>query len=298
LVADTTITDEMKRHTLLVSVKAKHRNFEIARFLKVATSFVCKVRKGLLNENNGDEPTTRKRKGTVNALLTHSEHLNLCEKCTAWHDGRKSWEARLVYVGKNNSRESFIACKTTLNQIEAPRRTGVSFVFLRPKKLPQGFKKSIEEMISGYVRPTPLKFQLPRTRTKFPATVTAFGVVSSEAGALNADADAYVETLQTIVVKAALDRQRSQCKTPFPLPPPPPFQDWMAENFHHHVAPYLWPPPNYSPDLNPFHYYVWGGVGWGVIEKEVNRHPKTPNSSSLMEAIARAVEGMDQDHLI
>ncbi|KAM3171004.1 hypothetical protein ACTXT7_017476 [Hymenolepis weldensis] len=43
----------MKRHAVIVSIKAKHRNFEIARFLKVARSFLWKVRKELLNENNG-----------------------------------------------------------------------------------------------------------------------------------------------------------------------------------------------------------------------------------------------------
>ncbi|VUZ40962.1 unnamed protein product [Hymenolepis diminuta] len=55
----------MKRHpvTAIVSIKAEHRNFEIARSLKVVTPLVCKVRKGLLNENNGGElATTRKRK--------------------------------------------------------------------------------------------------------------------------------------------------------------------------------------------------------------------------------------------
>ncbi|VUZ42438.1 unnamed protein product, partial [Hymenolepis diminuta] len=43
-------------------VKTKHRNLEIIRFLKVATSFVCKVGKEL-NGNNGDELVAmRKRK--------------------------------------------------------------------------------------------------------------------------------------------------------------------------------------------------------------------------------------------
>ncbi|KAM3185975.1 hypothetical protein ACTXT7_005275 [Hymenolepis weldensis] len=64
LMAYTTITNDMKKHavTQIVSIKAKQSNLEIARFLKVATSFVCKVRKEL-NENNGDElATTSKRK--------------------------------------------------------------------------------------------------------------------------------------------------------------------------------------------------------------------------------------------
>ncbi|VUZ52516.1 unnamed protein product [Hymenolepis diminuta] len=61
--ADTTVTNEMKRHAAMVSLKAKRSNLEIARFLQVARSFVCKVRKELPNENSGDElATTRRRK--------------------------------------------------------------------------------------------------------------------------------------------------------------------------------------------------------------------------------------------
>ncbi|KAM3179340.1 hypothetical protein ACTXT7_000741 [Hymenolepis weldensis] len=62
-IADNVITNEMKRHTVIVSVKVKHRNLEMARFLKVAKSFVCKVRKELLNESNRNESAaTGKRK--------------------------------------------------------------------------------------------------------------------------------------------------------------------------------------------------------------------------------------------
>ncbi|KAM3178891.1 hypothetical protein ACTXT7_001638 [Hymenolepis weldensis] len=53
LIADLTKTNEMRRHAVIVSRKAKHSNLAITRFLKVATSFVCKVKKELLNENNG-----------------------------------------------------------------------------------------------------------------------------------------------------------------------------------------------------------------------------------------------------
>ena len=41
------ITSKMKRHAVIVSIKAKHIDFKIARFLKLARSFVCKVRKEL-----------------------------------------------------------------------------------------------------------------------------------------------------------------------------------------------------------------------------------------------------------
>ncbi|KAM3182410.1 hypothetical protein ACTXT7_012436 [Hymenolepis weldensis] len=62
-------------------------------------------------------------------------------------------------------------------------------------------------------------------------------------------------------------------------------QDWISENLHH-VTPNLWPPPN-SPDLYPLDYNVWG-----VIGKEVNEHNHNTKFSSLMEAIARAMEDL------
>ncbi|VUZ43255.1 unnamed protein product [Hymenolepis diminuta] len=51
----------MKRHAIIVPLKAKRRNLDIARFLKVATSYLCKARKELLNENNGDEVAIKRK---------------------------------------------------------------------------------------------------------------------------------------------------------------------------------------------------------------------------------------------
>ncbi|VUZ42414.1 unnamed protein product, partial [Hymenolepis diminuta] len=70
-----------ERHAVIVSIKAKHSNLVIAKSLIVPDSSVCKVRKELLNENNGARATMGSRgrdKGIVNApLLTHSQHLSL-----------------------------------------------------------------------------------------------------------------------------------------------------------------------------------------------------------------------------
>lgn len=78
LMTDTTITHEMERHPVIVFIKVKHDNLETGRFLKVSRPVVCKVRKNLLNENNGNESAVKgKRKCIVNALLTHSQHLSL-----------------------------------------------------------------------------------------------------------------------------------------------------------------------------------------------------------------------------
>ena len=61
MMAGNNITNEMKRHAVIVSIKAEHSDLKIPRFLKIARSFVCKVRKEL-KENNGDELAMSKRK--------------------------------------------------------------------------------------------------------------------------------------------------------------------------------------------------------------------------------------------
>ncbi|KAM3172859.1 hypothetical protein ACTXT7_013678 [Hymenolepis weldensis] len=76
LIPDTTITNEVNRYAVIVSIKAEHSYLKIARFLKVATSFLCTVRKELLNDNNADE-----------LAATHSLHsLSTPEFVTRVHD--------------------------------------------------------------------------------------------------------------------------------------------------------------------------------------------------------------------
>ncbi|KAM3171948.1 hypothetical protein ACTXT7_015552 [Hymenolepis weldensis] len=58
----TIITNEMKRHVVIVSIKAKNRNLEIARFLKVSTSYICKVREELDENHEGELAVMRRRK--------------------------------------------------------------------------------------------------------------------------------------------------------------------------------------------------------------------------------------------
>ena len=41
------LTNELKRHAVIVALKANHGGLEIARFLKVARSFVHKIREEL-----------------------------------------------------------------------------------------------------------------------------------------------------------------------------------------------------------------------------------------------------------
>ncbi|VUZ57431.1 unnamed protein product [Hymenolepis diminuta] len=59
---DITIGNKMERHAEIMSTKAKRSNLKIARFLEVAKSYDCRVRREL-NEKHGNElAITRKRK--------------------------------------------------------------------------------------------------------------------------------------------------------------------------------------------------------------------------------------------
>ncbi|KAM3186058.1 hypothetical protein ACTXT7_005155 [Hymenolepis weldensis] len=93
----------------------------------------------------------------------------------------------------------------------------------------------------------------------------------------DAGADAYLENLQTIVVKRPWIDSVVNGGRPYVSQPDSASshkalktQEWMSENFHHHR---------------------------GVVEKVVHKHLHNTNSS-LMEAIARAIEDINKDHLI
>ena len=57
------LTNEMKRHAVIVALKADHGDLEIEHFLRVARSFVHKICKELEKENdNGMSISKHKKK--------------------------------------------------------------------------------------------------------------------------------------------------------------------------------------------------------------------------------------------
>ena len=58
---DYKVTQEMKRHAVIVAIRAKHIDLEISNFLNCARSFVHKVRSEL-ETSNGDIESAAKRK--------------------------------------------------------------------------------------------------------------------------------------------------------------------------------------------------------------------------------------------
>ncbi|KAM3185089.1 hypothetical protein ACTXT7_007091 [Hymenolepis weldensis] len=148
-------------------------------------------------------------------------------------------------------------------------------------------------MIGGHVRADPT--EVPTVmHMKFPATVIVFGIVIREGDIItphffpqglkvSADADAYLETLQTIVVKPPwIDSVANGGRPPMssskiclhPIKLTKPRIGWMAENFHYHVTTNFLQPPNYSLNLNPLDYCVWAGA-W--LKRKLISIPITPN---------------------
>ena len=57
-----TLTNEIKRHAVIVALKANHGDLEIAHFLRVARSFVHKIHKELEKENNNVMSVSKHKK--------------------------------------------------------------------------------------------------------------------------------------------------------------------------------------------------------------------------------------------
>ena len=66
---DSTLTNEIKRHSVIVALKADHGDLEITRFLRVARLFVHKLRKELKKKENDNLMSVSKHKKIFHAFL-------------------------------------------------------------------------------------------------------------------------------------------------------------------------------------------------------------------------------------
>ncbi|KAM3177970.1 hypothetical protein ACTXT7_003508 [Hymenolepis weldensis] len=128
-------------------------------------------------------------------------------------------------MSTKNSRESFDACKRALKQIEALTR----------------MKNSIQEMKRGYGRADPAKVPTVAL-TKFAPKVVVIeraahhdSPIFPQGRRVNTDADAYVEILQTIIVKLWIDSVANGVRPPYvfqqdsaPSHKAVKTQDWMG----------------------------------------------------------------------
>ena len=322
------LTQEMKRHAVIVSLKAGHKDLEIARFLKVARSFVYKVRKELEAQDGKVSPVAKRKKHSrCTGSIRTPKFIQQVQKdiddnprrsmrCIAKEhrvsegtirnvvhkDIRyKSYVLRKGHFMSEKVKENrLIRSKRLLNKIKNPAEKDVIWFFSDEKNFDQDQK--VNRRNDRWLCSDPS--EVPRVmHTKFPATVMVLGVVSNEGHVmpphffpqgLRVNSTAYIEVLKT-VVKPWIDTVCNGRPYVFQQDSAPSHkaqttQEWMADNFHDHITPNIWPPS--SPDLNPLDYYVWS-----IVEKEVNEHPHN-TKESLKDSIVRVMSNMNTDHLI
>lgn len=326
--ADSQLTQEMKRHAVIVALHAQHSDVEIARFLKVARSFVHKVRKELEASAGQVSPVAKRKKHSQRSdrvrtpqfvqqvqdmIDAHPEtsirgiarDLQVSEgtiRTVVHEDIRYQSYVRRKgqFMSAKTQEQRLLRAKRLLNKLKHPEEPGLLWFFSDEKNFDQDQK--VNRRNDRWLCADPSG--VPRVmHTKFPATVMVLGVVSSEGHVmpphffpqgLRVNAAAYIEVLET-VVKPWIDSVRNARPYVFQQDSAPAHkarttQDWMATHLHDHITPNLWPPN--SPDLNPLDYYTWG-----IVEREANRHPHT-TIGSVKAAISRVMSDIPQDHVI
>ena len=325
--ADINITQEMKRHAVIVAIMAEHSDLQIAQFLKVARSFVFKVLKELKDKNGQISPVAKRKKhqqrsdsirtpefvqrvqniideSPQKSMRSIAKDLNVSEatiRRTCHEDLRyKSYVMkRGQFISETTKENRLVRSKRLVSKLKHPAEQDILWFFSDEKNFDQDQK--VNRRNDRWLCADPS--EVPRVmHTKFPATVMVLGVVSNEGHVMpphfftqgmKINAAAYIEVLST-VVKPWIDTVRNGRPYIFQQDSAPAHkaqrtQEWLADNFHDHITPNLWPPS--SPDLNPLDYYVWG-----VVERDVNKHPHN-TKDSLKASIVRVMQDIDEDHL-
>ena len=157
--ADNKLTHEMKRHAVIVAIMAQHTDLQIAQFLKVARSFVYKVRKEL-EVSDGKISAVAKRKKSqersdsirtpefiqhVQNIVDERPHksmrsiatdLGVSEatiRRTVHQDIRyKSYVMRKgQFMSETTKENRLVRSKRLLNKLKHPAEQGILWVFFR-----------------------------------------------------------------------------------------------------------------------------------------------------------------------
>lgn len=326
--AEPRLTQQMKRHAVIVSLAAGHSDSEIAAFLNVARSFVFKVRREL-DAASGDVATVshRKRHCRRSDITRTPEFISSVQAAIDEDPGKsiralgrelqvdeatirrvvhedlryKSYVMRRGQFMSEKTRENRVTrAKRLLNKLKHPEEPGMLWFFSDEKNFVQDQK--VNRRNDRWLCQT--SEEVPTVmHTKFPAAVMVLGVVSSEGDVmpphffrqgLRVNAAAYTDVLETVVKPwiTAVARGRPYVfqQDSAPSHTAHTTQEWMANNFHDHVTPNMWPPS--SPDVNPLDYYVWG-----VVERASNKHPHN-TVAALRAAIVDAMTDIPKTHLI
>ncbi|KAM3176140.1 hypothetical protein ACTXT7_007094 [Hymenolepis weldensis] len=137
------------------------------------------------------------------------------------------------FMSTKTTRENCIMCaKPLLNKLEHPEEEQCLWFFPVEKNLHQN------ERINRRNN----RWLLRVNPTEVPTVMHAREVSSNSDAALNRQCSQWKKTPYVFQQDSAPSHKA--LKT----------QDWMAENFPHHVTPNSCPSPNYSPDFNHLHY--------------------------------------------
>ena len=155
----------------------------------------------------------------------------------------------------------------------------------------------IQVMTTGPL-PAPSKyksrwFNIPRVmKTKFPATVIVFGVVSSESHimpphifevGLKVNTKVYLDVLKSVVIlwcnQVAGGRPWVWQQDSVPAHKSKETQAWLQKECYDFVPFSHWPPS--SPDLNPLDYFIWSYV------ENITNMTSHNTKASLIAAICR-----------
>ena len=318
------ITEEMKRHAVIVALHAGNEAPEVATFLKVDRSFVYKVKRSL-DESGGDVQSVAKRKkhsrrsdairdddfiakvqnivgdDPSKSIRAIARELQVHHK-TVWRciheDLRYSSYVmrRGQFMTQQTKENRYEKSKKLLCEIKHPEEPKMLWFFSDEKNFDQDQK--VNRRNDRWLCQDPE--DVPHVmHTKFPATVMVLSVVSNQGDVMpphffkkghRVNAEEYVKVLRD-VVKPWIDRVAEGRPYVFQQDSAPAHkakatQEWMSANLHSHITPEFWPPN--SPDLNPLDYYVWG-----VVERDTNKCPHN-TLDSLKSAIKQVMVKMDK----
>ena len=291
-----------KRHAVLMLISAGHENNKIAELLNVTRQFVWTVRQDLIASNydfeavaerkdhNRRSDTIRDREFIMQvqemvnndpskSMRAMARDLDVSEHCIRsclMEDIRyKSYRMRKGQLLTDKMKENRLKKSTRLlNKLKKPLEPGMVWIFSDEKNFCQDQLHNSQNNRWLAVCPK----DVPRVmKTKYPATIMVFGVVTSEGDVmpphifpqgLRVNTEAYLEVLEAVVlpwIRETLgERPFVWQQDSAPCHTSRKSQRWLGDHFFDFTTPDVWPPN--SPDLNPMDFFVWSAV-----EREANR---------------------------
>ena len=225
----------------------------------------------------------------------------LVRKCVSEDLRYKSYKMRKGQLLTPKAQEKRLRhCKKLLNKLKHPLMPNMLWFFSDEKNFCQD--QVINNQNNRWLAVCPK--DVPKVmKTKFPANVMVFGVVSSEGHVmppyifpkgLKVNTTEYLKVLEMYVLpwihKVAGGRPFVWQQDSAPCHTARKTQAWMSNNFFDFVSPDVWPPN--SPDLNPMDFFVWGAV-----ERNTNKTPCN-TKDELVSRIKKEFKAMKKAQIV